>query len=117
LGSGFFFPIGGEAGTLDTGGFRNEDNGVVDGAGRLINSMNRKAGTMEIPIANDMVTSQEYEAAVAIAGSTDETIWTVEHVNGSIYKGSGTIQGDIKLDTNKSRFDLKVVCGLGFQAQ
>lgn len=111
LGAGFFYPIAGEDSELDLGGFKNDDNGVVDGAGRLINSKNRKAWMFSVPVANDPVNTQEFEAATAIAASLEETTWTFSMISGAVYTGVGTIQGEIKLNGNKATFQLKVVGG------
>jgi len=111
LGEIRMFPVAGEAGNYDTGGYRGADDGIVDGGGRLINALNRKPWYFDVPVVNDMVNTNEYEFMVAIAGSPDDTTWTFSNVNGAVYSGKGTIQGDLKLDGQKSTFQLKVVGG------
>ena len=111
LGTGVFWGVAGEAGMYDLGGFRSDDSGMVDGAGRFINQQNRKAWSFEQIVSNDMGTNMEFEAAVAIAGSQTDTVFTVSNVNGATYQGAGTLVGDLKLDGNKSQFTLKLMGG------
>lgn len=111
LGSGFFFPVAGEDSTYDLGGIRANDDGILDGAGRLINSMNRKPWMFSVLVANDMVNNNEFEAASAIAQSTVDTTWAFTNINGVTYQAQGTIQGTVELNGNKSTFTLKVVGG------
>lgn len=111
LGSGFWYPLAGEDSTYNLGGFRGADEGKVDGAGRLINSLNRMPWMFQVVVANDMVNTNEFEEACAIAASPDPTIFTISNINGAVYSGQGTIQGDLELNGNKSSFSLKVVGG------
>ena len=117
LGSGFFFGIAGEAFTYMGGGYRGNDQAVLDGANRLIKSMNRMPWSCEGKVSNDMVNNNEFEAAQAIAASTTETTFTVSNANGTVYKGAGTILGDLELDVDKCSFTLKLVGGGNFTKQ
>lgn len=113
LGTGYFYPIAGEAFTLEIGGFRNADDGTVDGAARLIVAKNRKAGRISGPVSNDMYTSRELEVAKALSSVTSETTFTIQHSNGITYGGVGVPVGDLELDTDKSRFTLTLHFGAG----
>lgn len=116
VGTGFFYPMSGEEHSLDKGGFRSEDNKAIDGSGRLIQSMKRAVGTLEVVASNSTETG-DYDNACAIAASTAETTWTIAMLNGDVWKGTGVIQGDIKLNTYKTNFTLTVVSGAGFKLQ
>lgn len=117
VGSGFFFPVAGESNTLDIGGFTNDDDGALDGAGRLIVNKKRMPGMFEIVVASDMQTTQEYETAKALAQSFNDTVFTIGYSNGIVYKGNGVVVGQPVLATDKSTFSLKVNSGLGFTQQ
>jgi hypothetical protein len=111
LGSGFLYPIAGEESTFCLGGFTGDDDKVVDGAGRLINSLHRVPWDFKVKVANDMVNTREFEAMVDVAGSTEDTTWTISVINGAVYKAQGTIQGRLELNGSKSAFELMVVGG------
>lgn len=118
LGAKFLFPIQGETNTFDVGGLRADDTAVVDGAGNLINSYGKKAGMFEIgAISNDSSGPKEYLFCVALAGAIEDQVWTVSLFDGTVWKGTGNIQGDLKLDPTKASFALKVVSGQGFVQQ
>lgn len=109
LGAGSFFPKANESNTLDEGGFRNNDDASqIDGAGNLIIQKNRVRGSFEMVCANDMNTRNDVAKAKALAASAVAAEWTISHMNGTIWSGSGHIVGDIQTDTNTGTFTLKV---------
>lgn len=112
LGSGMFFPLANTDSTLNKGGFRGNDQPVLDGAGRMINQMNRTAWSAKMEVAADLVNSQEFETASAIAASTSETVWTIDHVSGVTYSAKGVILGSLEMNANKASFSLNI-CGGG----
>jgi hypothetical protein len=89
--------------TYDLGGVRvaDEDNGVT-GSGTMISSLNRKRWKVPVLIAADMNTDLDVEKVNRIAASTLESTMTISNLNGSIYKGTGRVVGEIVLNTNKS---------------
>lgn len=114
-----FTTIEGDDSTFDIGGPRSADTGKVTPNGKLVNEIIRVPGMFEIPtVANDQSKSTpEYEQICDFAGSGEEGVFTFSCLNGSVYKGSGTVQGDLKLNPNKASFGIKVVSGPGFQLQ
>lgn len=109
LGSGQFFPKANEGNTMDLGGFRNnDDDAQIDSSGQLILQKNRKRGFFEIVCADDMRTREDSERAVALCESEQEAEWTITHINGAVYKGTGAIVGDIQTDVNAATFSIKV---------
>jgi hypothetical protein len=104
----FLFPLDGESNTLNLGGYRNDENPPLDGAGRIIVTKKQLAGKYSGPVTNDMATSREYNLCVACAASTADTVFTFQMVNGEVFKGVGVITGDMDLSTDKSTFDLMV---------
>jgi|SRR5690242_2743060 len=109
LGSGSLFPKSNEQSTLDTGGFRTEDDANhVDGGGRNIRKMNRVRWYTEQIIANDINVAQELEKVVAMAGDPLDGEWTLTHISGAVYKGTGSPVGEHQLDLNAATFSLKI---------
>lgn len=109
LGAGQFFPKANEGNTLDLGGFRNnDDDAQIDGAGELILQKNRKRGTIEIVCADDMRTREDSQKAVELAESEEVAEWTITHISGAVFKGTGAIVGDIQTDLNAATFTMKI---------
>ena len=112
LGSGTLFPKAGEDNTYDTGGFRSADDAsAIDGAGVMIDTMNRVRGFFEVMIANDMNTNLELEKMVQLASSPVPATWVFSVINGVSYKGAGKPVGDLQGNINKATFTLKVAGG------
>lgn len=118
LGSGTLYPKAGEASTFDLGGFRgtDEDNGV-DGGGSTIRSLSQKRWSFEVPISNDMNIKNELEKISAMAGDPLEATWTITHINGSVYSGTGAPVGDVKLNGLDTLVTLKVAGGAKLEKQ
>jgi hypothetical protein len=112
IGSGTFFPKAAESNNYDTGGFRSKDEqNSIDGAGTLIDTMNRVRAFFEVTIANDMNNNKELEAAVSLAESAVPATWVFTVVNGKSYQGIGKPVGDLQGDVDKATFKLKVAAG------
>lgn len=115
-GTGFFFPVAGEDSTYDLGGFRSDDTGAIDGAGRYINQLNQKPWMFSVTASNDMTADvPEFEAANNIASFAGDTTFAFTCVNGITYTGVGTVVGDIQLNGNKSTFTFKAQGGGGMK--
>lgn len=114
--TGRIFAISGEDSDFDLGGFRNDDGGAVDGAGRFIIQKNRKPWMFNCTFSNDMGGANEFEAMNALQASNAETTFTISLVNGVSYRGSGAVVGELKLNGNKSTFELNIMGG-GFLIQ
>lgn len=112
LGSGTFYPKAGETATFDTGGFRTDDSAdMVDGSGKGIYKKNRKRWELETVVSWDNNVNQELEAITALASSPIEATFTISHVSGAVYKGTGTVVGDVQGDANNATIDLKLSGG------
>lgn len=104
-----FYPKSNEDSTFDPGGFRGvDDANMVDGAGRLIRQMNRVRAMFEVTIAKDDNTEETMEVLAAIAASPADAVWTVTHINGSVWKINGAPVGDIQGNMNQGTMTLKV---------
>ena len=112
IGSGLLRPKAGEDSTFDPGGFRAEDSDDgIDGGGEMILKLNRKRWGFECTIAWDNNVAQDLEKLNNLAGDPVQAVWTVSHVSGAVYKGTGTVVGDIKGNGNAATIALKVAGG------
>jgi hypothetical protein len=112
LGSGVFYPKANEGNKFDPGGFRNNDDAsMITGSGSIMYQKNRVVGSFEILVENDAVIRQDAQKAVDLQKSAEEAVWTVTHINGSVWKGTGQPVGDVSIDLNAGTFTLKVVSG------
>lgn len=112
LGSGTLFPKAGEASSYDLGGFRGEDdaNGL-DGGGNTIRVLKQNRWFFEVPVSNDMNIKNELEKINAMCGDPQEATWTITHINGTVYVGTGAPVGELKFDGMASTFPFKVSGG------
>ncbi len=109
IGSGVFFPKAAEDNTFDLGGFRsNDDANMIDGAGNMIDQMNRTRWSFEGSISWDMNNAEDLERLVELASSPVLADWTFSHINGSIYAGKGKPVGDLKGNGNTANTPIKI---------
>jgi hypothetical protein len=108
VGAKTLYPIAGEDSEFDNGGYRNDDGGAIDGAGRPIMSKKRVVGSYSGTISNDDNLSKEFAYCNAVAGSLTQSDFIISCLNGSVYMGSGFISGDLKLNRQKATFTLKL---------
>jgi hypothetical protein len=109
IGSGTLFPKAGEDSTYNTGGFRSaDDDNMIDGAGNMIDKMNRTRWSFEALLSWDANIAQDLEKVVLLASDPVLADWTFTNINGTIYKGKGKPVGDVKGNGNASTFQLKV---------
>jgi hypothetical protein len=116
VGTAVLYGVQGEDNTYMLGGKQNEDNGIVDGAGRLLISKSLKPGYVQGTFSNDMSAAlPEFEFMQRIANSTEEAKITITNINGTDYGGKGTVVGEVTLNGKAATFSLKMVSGLGFE--
>lgn len=112
VGAGVIFPKANEDSTFDLGGIRSADDpDMVTGAGEMIDQMNQKRWSFEVPVAWDMNTREDLEKINQLAADPQPADWTISHVNGAIYSGSGKPVGDYQGNGNTAVFTLKVAGG------
>lgn len=98
-----------ESFTLDPGGVRtNDDNAQITGAGDIILQKNRVRWSFEGPIAVDPISGNEFKNLSDLSAHPDLGVWTITHISGTIWKGTGTPVGDLNTDTNNAQMTLKV---------
>lgn len=112
LGSGVIYPKAAEDSTFDIGGFRSSDDAnMIDGAGQMIDQMNRTRWSVETTVAWDMNTGLTLERLTELTQSPLFADWTVTHINGTIYGGKGKPVGDLQGNGNAATFTFKLAGG------
>lgn len=112
LGDGVFFIKSGEDTTVDTGGFRIEDDmGAIAGNGEPIITSNRMRWSYEFISAWDMVSTNEIQQLRALAGDPVAAQWTFAYANGSIWSGLGWPVGDIQGSGQDATITVKISGG------
>lgn len=112
LGSGVIYPKAAEDSTFDIGGFRSSDDAnMIDGAGQMIDQMNRTRWSVETTVAWDMNTGLTLERLTQLTQSPVFAVWTVTHINGTIYGGKGKPVGDLQGNGNAATFTFKLAGG------
>jgi hypothetical protein len=118
IGSGVFFPKAAEDSTFDPGGFRgNDDANQIDGGGNMITQLNQVRWSFEGPISWDMNVSNELETLNKLSASPLNAEWTITHVNGTVWAGTGRPVGDIQGNGNTGMITLKLAGGKGMKKQ
>ena len=111
LGSTTFFVKSGEDFTVDLGGLKTDDSQeAIDSGGNAIYMLTRKRWSVEATLVWDMVSAdrKELEKIHAYAGSPQEGEWTVEHLNGTVYGGTGKPVGDYAASGKDATIKLKL---------
>lgn len=110
LGTFRFQVKGNEDVTINPGGLRaNDDDDAITGAGEMIDQVNRKRPSFDIPnVACDFSSENETKNLPLLAASAELGIWTVSLVTGVIWKMKGKPVGDLNFTTNNPQMPLKV---------
>lgn len=112
LGSGIIFAKSAEDSTYDLGGFReNDDANMIDGGGNFMSQLNRVRWSFEVVVAWDMNDVKTLEKLTQLSGSPVQAEWTISHINGTIYGGTGKPVGDMQGNGNAATFTLKISGG------
>lgn len=112
IGSGTIFAKSNEDSTFNLGGFRsNDDNNMIDGAGNMIDQINRTRWSLETTVSWDMNEREELQKVNDMAGSPEQADWTFSHVNGTVHSGKGKPVGDLEGNGNAATFTLKISGG------
>lgn len=109
LGTGVFFPKAAEDFTVDTGGFRGDDDAnMIDGGGRNIKKLTRTKWSIEGPVSWDMNLSDELTKLSELAASPVDAEWTCTHINGTVWGGTGAPVGDQQGNSGAGTIALKI---------
>lgn len=109
-GSGRILFKAGEDSTMVTGGVRRTN--AVDGSGGTIGSMVAVPWSFEGTAVYDDNKQLDTETISNMAGSPEEATWTIAYLDGRIYTGKGTPDGDDTSFSGKdATFTLKISGG------
>lgn len=112
IGSGTIYAKSAEDSSFDPGGFRSSDDAnSIDGGGNMIDSINRTRWSLETVVAWDMNIAGELDKLIELAGSPVLADFTISHINGTTWGGTGKPVGDLKGNGNKATFPLKLAGG------
>lgn len=112
LGTGRWEPKSAEDFTFDLGGYRSSDdaNGIT-GSGTAIRQMNNVRWSAEGTLAWDMNVTNELEQAKLLAADPVDAEYTITSVNGSVWRGTGFVVGDVQGNANQATFSIKLSGG------
>lgn len=112
IGSGTWYPKSSEDSNFDPGGIRkNDDAESVDGGGKNIIQMNRKRWIFESNVSWDSNVANELDQADKLAESPVEAEWTITHINGTVWRGLGSVVGDVVGNGNTATMAVKLSGG------
>lgn len=83
---------------LDAGGYKSQTN--MNGNGTGHEQKNAKPWKITGLMIESEPGDDTLEFIQAIQDATEAAVFTWEHTNGTIYKGTGTFQGDVLHNTN-----------------
>jgi len=112
LGSGVIKPKANEDSTLDEGGYRSDDDAsMITGDGEMIDKINAVRWSAECTPAWDMNIRADITQMRALAADPVQADWTVDHINGTVWGGTGKPVGDLQGNMNAATFTLKISGG------
>lgn len=112
LGNGVLFVKSDEDSELDTGGYRSADEEKgIDTGGNMIDTMTLSRWSSSFVVAGDMTTREDLEKLVDLASNPVQAVWTITHISGVIYQGTGKPVGDVKQALKAATIQLKVAGG------
>ncbi len=112
VGTGTFYPKANEDSTFVLGGFvSSDDANMIDGGGNMIDQMNRVRWSYEGTLAWDMNNSNDLQKIQLLVNSPVLAAFTITHVNGTVWGGTGKPVGDYSGNGNAATFPVKLAGG------
>lgn len=112
IGTGILFPKSDEDSELDLGGYRSGDEEKgIDGGGNMIDTMTLSRWSFSSVVAGDTQTREDLEKLSRLTADPVPAVWTITHISGSIYQGTGKPVGDVKQALKGATIQLKVAGG------
>lgn len=112
IGTGTFYPKSNEDSTFVLGGFvSNDDANSIDGGGNMIDQMNRVRWSFQGTLAWDMNNSNDLQKIQSLVNSPVQASWTITHINGTVWGGTGKPVGDYSGNGNAATFPVKIAGG------
>lgn len=114
LGSFRFDPKGSEDTEIDFGGYLVADSDdSVTGAGTNIKQMNRKRWSVSVPPVGWERDPDTLQNLQSLQDDVNDAPWTFTFIDGAVYKGTGSISGDLKGNKNNGTINGFKVSGGG----
>ena len=111
LGSGTFKPLSDEDATFDLGGLKTNDDEAITSDGEKINKLKNTPWMFEGVVRWSSIDGLDLEKLTNLSGSTEDSDWTFELADGSIYGGTGRPVGDIQGSSKDGQISLKITGG------
>ena len=111
FGSGTFKPISGEDFTLNLGGKKTLDEDTITSDGEKIDKITNSPWMAEGSIRWDSKTGLDLEKLYSLSGAVENTVFTFELMDGSIYGGTGRPVGDMQGSTKDGTISIKLTGG------
>lgn len=103
-----------EDNNFDLGGVRGvDDKSMLASDGTNVRVLNNNRWEVKLTVLWDMNSALELETLNKIAASPVEGVWTIPHINGSIYRGQGAPVGDLSANVNNVNVPLTLQGGGG----
>lgn len=99
VGSRVFYAKGGEAATFDLGGYSSERAVTGNGGGHKVLSAKPWEGGNAV--LETVPGDGGIEFLQDIANDPEDATLELSHINGTVYKGKGSIEGDLKQDVKE----------------
>jgi len=114
LGTGRLDPKGSEDTEIDFGGYLKQDNDDgVRGSGTVLQVMNRKRWSVTVPPVAWDSDPDTMETLQSLTNDPLDSVWTFTFIDGAVYKGSGSIVGDLKGNKNAAAVSSFKIAGGG----
>jgi len=108
-GSATFQVLAGETNTFDLGGIRNEVK--TTGSGQMVTVKTNVPWMVEVTLDWDSNTREDMELVNDFAASSRPTDCTITSINGTVYSGVGTVDGDVQGDLSGPTLPLNLKGG------
>ena len=115
LGSGTFKPIAGEDSTFDLGGRKTLDEGTITSDGEKVDKINMMPWMVETTVRWSASQGLDLERLTALSGNPEQSDWTFELMDETIYGGKGKIVGDIQGSGQNGTIGIKITGGGGLR--
>ncbi len=112
VGTGVLFVKSDEDSELDLGGYRSADEEKsIDTGGNMIDVMTLSRWSATFVVAGDLTTREDLEKLTSLTSDPVLATWTITHISGAIYQGTGKPVGDVKQALKAATIQLKIAGG------
>lgn len=112
LGQGILSVKSDEDSELDLGGFRTaDDEKSIASNGEDIPVMTRSRWSATFTMATDFTSELDLQKVSEMAGNAVPGEWTITHISGAVYRGTGRPVGDVKGALKNATTQIKIAGG------